>query len=313
MIEQGRVGGIYLTKENLGDTNGNPGMKASMLQAYWVQCPKYNGKPMIIMAEQEGGKTRVFKQKGPVKSAQETGKELELISAGFNAGNEAANALYNISVNTNVAPVADLARHPDNFIAADQRSYGKEAQNVAKIIPQFTKAAKKLGILSIVKHYPGLGAAGSQSTDDAPVTIKNNLEDLEAKDLVPFQAAAKANVDMIMVSWATYPALDTKYPAGLSKKWIKKLRDDLGYKGVTVTDSIEAGALHPFSDDPAELGVMASKAGMDFILASSRNETQGEQIVEGLFRALKNGTLDRNEFHEGTKRLRKLRDYVFRD
>ncbi|OAF58003.1 hypothetical protein VC83_05448 [Pseudogymnoascus destructans] len=99
-------------------------------------------------------------------------------------------------------------------------------------------------------------------------------------DEAPYKGAIAAGADMVMASWALYPDLEAKLPAGLSVPSVQEeLRQRLGFKGVTITDAIEAGSLKAFGND-AERGVLAAVAGMDIILASGRNATQGEGDCE---------------------------------
>jgi beta-N-acetylhexosaminidase len=91
----------------------------------------------------------------------------------------------------------------------------------------------------------GLGAAtASQDTDVEPVVLDIPLATLRAVDEEPYWSAIAVPVQMIMVSWATYPALDASLPAGLSPAVVQgELRGYLGYQGVTITDALEAGAV----------------------------------------------------------------------
>ncbi|KAJ2973172.1 hypothetical protein NUW58_g9006 [Xylaria curta] len=113
---------------------------------------------------------------------------------------------------------------------------------------------------------------------------------------------------MIMPSWALYPALDDKYPSGISSKWIQgELRGRLGYEGVVITDAIEAGGLSGFGTDP-ERSVLAIRAGVDIILAAARNVSQGEAIVNALVTAVDSGALGSSTFSTSTARISSLRN-----
>jgi beta-glucosidase-like glycosyl hydrolase len=138
------------------------------------------------------------------------------------------------------------------------------------------------------------------------VTLNLTLDEIRAVDEVPYTHAIAAGVELVMPSWAVYPALDTM-PSGLSRKWItEELRGRLGFDGVTVTDALEAGSLMPFGDLPT-VSVLAAKAGMDLLLASQRNVTQGEVVRLAVQNALRNGDLDWEEFITSTKRILALR------
>ena len=120
-----------------------------------------------------------------------------------------------------------------------------------------------------------------------------SLSGLRAKDEAPYPAAIAAGVKLIMASWAVYPALDANHPAGLSPAVIQgELRGRLGYRGVTITDAIEAGALAAFGSS-GQRAVLAAQAGMDLLLCSARNPAQGQAVVTALAGALDGGQLNR--------------------
>ena len=74
-----------------------------------------------------------------------------------------------------------------------------------------------------------------------PVTLNVSLSSLRAMDELPYQSAIAAGVKLVMASWAVYPALDARLPAGLSPAIIGgELRSRLGFGGVTITDALEA-------------------------------------------------------------------------
>jgi beta-N-acetylhexosaminidase len=90
-------------------------------------------------------------------------------------------------------------------------------------------------------------------------------------DEAPFKSAIAAGVKLVMASWATYPALDPSRPAGLSSKVIGgELRGRLGFRGVTITDGIDAGSLTPFGS-LSRRAVLAAAAGADLILCAATN------------------------------------------
>jgi beta-N-acetylhexosaminidase len=110
-----------------------------------------------------------------------------------------------------------------------------------------------------------------------------------------------------MVSWALYPSLDPKYPAGLSSTIVQgELRQRLGFTGVTITDALEAGALKAFGTykNRAEL---AAAAGMDLILAAGQNVPEGVQAMDGLEAGYRSGTLGHPAFQASVQRVLALR------
>jgi beta-glucosidase-like glycosyl hydrolase len=304
LTRQGKVGGIILFGENVDDNL--PAVVASFQTAY-TQSPGYNGLPLLILTDQEGGQVRRLPG-GPESSAKEVGESADPGKAATQAGKDAASTLKGGSVNGNLAPVLDVFREAGDFTDAYERSFGNTSALVNECGSAFITSQQAAGVLACAKHFPGLGAAAKDAnTDVKPVTITLTLDELRSVDEAPYKGAIAAGVDMVMASWALYPALDAKMPSGLSVLWVQgELRQRLGFKGVTITDAIEAGSLKAFGND-AQRGVLASAAGMDIILASGRNATQGEAILDALVAALGDGKLSAADFGKGTDRILALR------
>ena len=205
----------------------------------------------------------------------------------------------------------DVYRKEGDFDDQYERSYSMDPQVAEKCGSAFIKSQQDNGVVATSKHWPGLGAASAdENTDLGPVTLNVPLHKLRTIDELPFQGAIAAGVAMIMPSWAVYPALDPNRPSGLSTKWIKsELRDRLGFRGVTISDAIEAGALESYGSNGTR-GVLAVEAGMDIALASGRNVSQGAEIHHALISALKGGKLSKADFALSTKRVLQLRSML---
>jgi beta-N-acetylhexosaminidase len=139
------------------------------------------------------------------------------------------------------------------------------------------------GVAATVKHFPGLGAATrTQNTDERPVTLNLTLAQIRSVDELPYKSAIAAKAKLVMASWAIYPALDKKFPAGLSSTIVQgELRKRLGFAGVTITDALEAGALKNFGAT-GNRATLAAKAGMDLVLCASRKYSQGVTAMKAL-------------------------------
>jgi beta-N-acetylhexosaminidase len=235
--------------------------------------------PLLLMTDQEGGLVRRLPG-APEDSEKQIGESTTAVALAREAGRGAAANLSAAGLNVNLAPVLDVFRHSGNFIDSYERSYSDNPARVATLGEAFIRAQQAAGVVATAKHFPGLGAAErNQDTDEGPAVIDQPLPAIRAIDEAPYRAAIASRVGLVMLSWGTYPALDSALPAGLSPTIVKgELRRRLGFRGVTVTDSLEAGALQAFGG-PAQRALLAVRAGDDLILCSGRNVSQDSPTI----------------------------------
>ncbi|KAM4062633.1 hypothetical protein HRG_007462 [Hirsutella rhossiliensis] len=316
LTRAGLVGGVILFRANID--NGTAAAMRALTAAYRASpapglLRRTTGRDaaFLITTDQEGGRVRRIADGEPVMSAKKIGAAADAAGAGAGAGRAAAGTLREYGVNVNLAPVLDVYRRPGDFEDFFERSFGNTSEQVSRAAIPFITAQQAAGVAATAKHFPGLGPASHEAnTDEQAVTLTESLHELQTIDMVPYHAALAAGVDLVMPSWAIYPALDATYPAGLSSKWIKQqLRGELGFRGVTISDAMEAGSLAAFGD-AAATAKLATKAGMDILLASSRNVTQGVAIREALVQGLRCGELDGEEFKAATQRIAELRSKI---
>lgn len=304
-IREGKVGGVIFYGENIKNAPDFPGQVKALQDAY-TQSPEYPGYPLLLVTDQEGGIVNRLPG-GPDMSAKQIG---DSEAKARTAGQTVATVFGEYGINGDLAPVLDVYRTDGDFTDREQRSFSKDPAAVSRSAAAWIAGLQEAGYIATAKHFPGLGAAATdENTDLRPVTIDRSLDELMDIDMLPYRAAIDANVKMVMTSWAVYPALDER-PAGLSRKIVQQeLRERLGFRGVTITDALEAGSIKSFGST-ADLAMQASAAGMDIILASVRDVKQGQDAHEGLLSALQSGQLDREEFEEATQRIVDLRGSI---
>jgi beta-N-acetylhexosaminidase len=305
LIRNGQAGGVIFFGGNITSTSQIAAVCAQLeaANAAWTNPVR---APLLLMTDQEGG--RVHRLPGePVISAKEIGASSDPAAAAAQAGAGAASALDGVGMNVNLAPVLDVYRQEGNFIDATWRSYSKDPAVVSVCGESFITASQALGVAATVKHFPGLGAAAAgQNTDRGPLTLDVPVDDLRSIDEFPYQAAIAANVRLVMLSWAIYPALAPGLPAGFSSAVVRgELRGRLGFKGVTITDALGAGAALPFGT-PAQRAVLAAAAGVDLVLCSG-SLSQGQTAAGGLESAYTGGSLGGPEFQASVQRILALR------
>jgi beta-N-acetylhexosaminidase len=303
-IRAGEAAGVIFFGENISSVAQLAGV-ARQLNAAAAHRP--SAGPLLLMTDQEGGRVRRLPG-APEASAKQVGLAADPVAAARASGAGAGANLRHAGLNVNLAPVLDVYRTPGNFIDAPERSYSGNPAKVARLASAFVAEQRKTGVASTVKHFPGLGAApAGANTDLQPVVLDQSLSTLHNVDEAPYPAAIGAGAQLVMLSWAVYPALDRDRPAGLSPAVVQgELRGRLGYRGVTVTDALEAGSLARYGS-AGRRATLAASAGVDLLLASARDVGQGEQVVAGLADALRSGGLGDGAFTAATGRVNALR------
>ena len=211
----------------------------------------------LVMVDQEGGEIRTVAWAGPAASQPLQGAPAAVRRTARSAGRQ----LRGAGVNVNLAPVADLPAGAAPVMGF--RSFSGEAEGVAARTRASVAGMWSQRVAPTAKHFPGLGRAQA-NTDDASTIVAGGL----AGDLVPFRAAVAEGVPLVMLSHALYPALDRRRIASQSTRVVKGLlRDELGYDGVVVTDSIEAQAVLDRSG-VATAAERSIRAGADVVLTT---------------------------------------------
>ena len=210
---------------------------------------------------------------------------------------DTAEELADAGVNVNLAPVADVAQ-PGSVIAGRAFTGDVPAQVVAA-----SRELLDAGVVPTVKHFPGFGRA-IENTDDAPVTIDASRDELDA-DLEPFAAAVDAGVPLVMASHALYPALDGEHIASQSPVILQDiLRDQLGFDGAVITDSLEAQAV--LARSSVEVAAERSlAAGADLLLMTGRGSWI--HVFPHLLRRARKSPALRARIAESAQRVERLR------
>ena len=222
-LREGRVAGVILFG---GNVSGPP-----QVRALTASLQRASGRRALVMTDQEGGQFHILPWAAP--SVGEADQATPAQAAG--QARAAARDLRAVGVNVTLAPVADVGR-PGSALAA--RTFPGGPGRVASSVAAAVRAYRAGGVGATAKHFPGLGAATS-NTDDAPASVS-----LAASDLEPFKAAIAAGVPLVMASHALYPNVDGSHLASQSPALLRDLlRGRLGYRGAVITDSMEAEAV----------------------------------------------------------------------
>jgi beta-N-acetylhexosaminidase len=296
MLAQGKLAGVILFSENLGSKH-HARRLIRKLQA--IKRPHHLRSPLLIMIDQEGG--LVKRLSGPPNaSAEEMGKR----GTGYSRrqGAKTGKSLAGVGVNVNLAPVLDVGRR-GSFIRAEHRSFGAKPGRVIDTAVPFATAMQDHGVAATGKHFPGLGAA-KQNTDNAVQKIKLSRSKLRSIDERPYGPFASSGGDTVMLSTAVYTHF-SKRPAIATKKIATgELRRRIGFKGVSITDSLETPSIDHFGG-PVPVGVDAAKAGTDLLLFT--DDGDAAKAGQALQKQLKNGKLKRARAERSVNRVLRLR------
>lgn len=206
-------------------------------------------------------------------------------------------------VHVTFAPVADVNRNPENPIIAT-RAFGAEAERVATLAAAYVRGCRAEGLCSTAKHFPGHGNTSEDSHAVLP-TVDDPRAVLERTDFVPFRAAIEAGCELVMTAHVAYPALDpSERPATLSEPILRGLlRDEFGFEGVVISDSLHMGGIQSEGRTEADLAVEQLRAGVDLLLDAQ----DPEAMIEGIASAVERGELDEERLDASLARAERLR------
>ncbi len=218
----------------------------------------------------------------------------------YKIGETIGKMLSTMGVTQMYSPVCDVNTNPKNP-EIGVRSFSDDPQVCAEHAVALIKGLQDNGIATTAKHFPGRGSSGTDAHDVLEV-LNLSKQRMHEVDLVPFKAAIDAGTKAIMTGHSVYPAYDKKYPTTLSENILTGLlREELGFKGVIVSDAIGMAAI--LKKWPLPLAcVMALKAGCDTILLKADDESRSQTFF-GIKRAVEKGELSEERLDEAVSRL----------
>ncbi|MEG4068052.1 glycoside hydrolase family 3 N-terminal domain-containing protein [Microcoleus sp. Pol11C2] len=202
-----------------------------------------------------------------------------------------------IGLNWILAPVVDVNNNPDNPVI-NVRAFGETPEIVGKLAAAFIRGAGEHPVLTTAKHFPGHGDTAVDSHLELPV-LPHSPARLAQVELPPFVEAMAAGVDAVMSAHLLIPAWDAEFPATLSRKiLIGKLREELGFEGLIVTDALVMGAIaNKYGAN--EAAVLAAEAGADVLLMP----LDPEGAILAVCEAVTQGRLQLSQIKESVKRI----------
>lgn len=308
-IRQGKVGSIIIFEKNIPEKNSYTELK----KITWTYQHAAS-IPLFIAIDQEGGRVNRLKEKYGFPrsvSAAKLGK-YNIDSVQFYAETTAA-TLAGLGINVNFAPVVDLSSNPTNpIIAKPERAFSTQADSVTLFAREVIRQHRKLGIVSVLKHFPGHGS----SKADTHLGIADVTNTWNESELYPYKTLIDSGeVDAIMTAHIVNKKLDKAgYPGTLSKKVIDSLlRKQFHYHGVVFSDDMQMHAItkHYGLEEAIKLSI---NAGVDILTFSNNISGSQERTVDKVHAIIKkfveNGTISKERIDQSFTRIMKLKQQL---
>lgn len=291
-LESYPVGGLIYSVDNL--------VTQEQTREMITNTQSYSEIPLFISADEEGGNVgRLMYKLGTtwvndMYSYKDMGEDTAYANA-YTIGSDMVSCLFN----TDFAPVADVWTNPENTVIGD-RAYSDDFNQASELVAAAVRGFTDAGVVCCVKHFPGHGDTSTDTHEGAAVVDKS-LDELRAGELLPFESGIEAGVDMVMVGHITVTAVDDE-PATISKAVITDLlREELGWDGIVITDSLDMGALAGY--DNGEVCVKFLEAGGDILLGVPDIEA----ALTALETAVTDGRLTEQRIDESVQRVLELK------
>jgi beta-N-acetylhexosaminidase len=297
LFQDTRAAGLILYRRNFESP--------AQLLALLATLEERLGRRLLVATDHEGGRVIMLGQGVTVfPDNLAVGSAGEAIYAS-RQGQIEARELRRLGIDLNLAPVLDVLTDgysPNIGI----RSYGKDPAVVSRCGVARIRAMQGAGLSACAKHFPGKGHSPLDAHLRLP-TLDSTWEDMRATHLPPFVEAIAAGVDCVMTSHPRYPRLDPSgVPATFSTRIVREfLRGELGFRGVTVSDDLEMGAIGQTSAI-GEAAVRAAAAGHDLLLVCHTEAAQRE-VHRALLEAYRTKALPGDDLEESAARVRRLR------
>lgn len=294
LVQELNLGGVILFANNVVNTQQVQQMTSGL-----AQMTANMSSPLLISVDQEGGlvaRIRTGATEFPTYMTHGSANNGTMTTIAMQASGQELRAL---GFNHLSSPDSDVTIGP-NDPTIGSRSASSDPRLVSAVVRSALVGYEAAGMIPTIKHFPGHGSLTQNSHDTLPVQTQT-LNQLRARDLIPFKDAAAAGAPCVMVGHMLAPAIDPVYPTSISKKTIDLLRGEIGFKGVSMTDALEMAAIQQEYGD-ANATLTALLAGQDILLMPVDIRGAHAAIVS----AVANGTVPQQRLDEAATRVAAL-------
>lgn len=295
-------GGVILFSSEIKNPDQ---LKKLTAQIHALKSSENSMQPFIYIDEEGGKVARLARNpefKLPQYEDMTTIAETENTRNALDAGRKIGKYLNEYGIDVDFAPVADVNTNPKNPVIG-RRAFGEKPETAAEMAVSFYEGLSENNIYGCFKHFPGHGDSKTDTHTGYAKTDKTWQELLNC-EIIPFKAGIENNVQFIMTAHITAPEVDPKkVPSTLSEVLLTdKLRGELGYKGLIVTDGMEMGAITR-KYNPQKASLNALLAGADLILCPY----DYKKTVDTILKAVKTGKISESRIDESVRRILELK------
>jgi beta-N-acetylhexosaminidase len=305
LVEAIQPGGVVLIGRNIEAAQQVVELTSSIRSAVAV--------PPLIAVDQEGGPVDRLRSIFGQTTSADLLRAAKDASVAARLGEITAECLRTLGFNVNLAPVLDLAFDDSVDNGLKGRYLGHVAAEVARLSGAYLEGLQRGGIVGAGKHFPGLGGATVNPHLALP-TIDRSREQILNQDLLPYSelfSKINARLNSVVIGHGHYPAYDgpAALPATLSKNIVTGLlREELDFKGLTITDDMTMGAIST-TRELREAAVVALEAGNDMVMVLGGAE-QAREAWESMCQAARDGRISRQRISKSFDNIARVKSSV---
>ena len=295
--EEYPVGGIILYAWNIENE--------AQLGTIIPQIRSLKGHPLLCIDEEGGRVSRIANNPNFHVKKYESMAAIGATGDPKNAyecGNTIGTYLKKYDFDIDFAPVADVNTNPDNIIIGP-RAFSDKPEVAAPMVTNYLQGLKDAGITGCIKHFPGHGDTTADTHTGYAQSLKT-WDEMKQCEMVTFRAGIQWGCQLIMTAHIAVPNVTgSNIPSTLSSIVLQdKLRGELGYQNIIITDGMEMGAITQHYTS-AEAAVGSIKAGVDIVLGPR----DFIEAFDGVVAAVNNGTLSEERINQSVRRILTLR------
>ena len=296
------VGGIILYAHNINDE--------AQLAAFIQQIRTLNGSPLLCIDEEGGRVARIgnnenfhvekFESMGAIGATGDS-------KNAYHCGNTIGTYLNKYGFDIDFAPVADVNTNPDNIVIG-ARAFSDNPDVAASMVTNYLQGLKDAGVTGCIKHFPGHGDTTADTHFGYAQSLKT-WEEMKDCEMITFKAGIAWGTQLIMTAHIATPNVTgSDIPATMSSLILQdKLRGELGYQNIIITDAMEMGAITKQYNN-AEAAVGTLLAGADIVLGPQNFVDAFDAVIK----AVEDGTLTEERINQSVRRVLKLKKQIGR-